>query len=55
MWYADTVGLNKAYDRVAEFHGQHGEAWTPAPLLIRLAEEGKPFADFDKQKQLPAK
>jgi hypothetical protein len=24
--------------------------WEPAPLLKRLAEEGKTFADFDKEK-----
>jgi len=24
--------------------------WEPAPLLKRLAEEGKTFADFDKTK-----
>jgi 3-hydroxyacyl-CoA dehydrogenase len=49
MWYADTVGLKKVYDRISEFHKQHGELWEPAPLLKRLVEEGKGFADFDKQ------
>lgn len=49
MWYADTVGLKKVYDRIAEFEKQHGALWTPAPLLKRLAGEGKTFADFDKQ------
>jgi 3-hydroxyacyl-CoA dehydrogenase len=48
MWYADTVGLKNVYDRVCEFHAQHGELWTPAPLLKKLAEEGKTFAAFDK-------
>ncbi len=41
MWYADTVGLDKVYHRISEFHQQHGELWEPAPLLKRLAEEGK--------------
>jgi 3-hydroxyacyl-CoA dehydrogenase len=50
MWYADTVGLPMVYERVLEFHRQHGELWEPAPLLKRLAEEGSTFADFDKQK-----
>lgn len=50
MWYADTVGLKKVYDRVSEFHDQHGELWEPAPLLKTLAEQGKTFADFDKGK-----
>lgn len=46
MWYADTVGLKKVYDRICEFHRQHGELWEPAPLLKKLAEEGGAFADF---------
>ena len=46
MWYADTVGLQQVCDRVFEFHRQHGEIWRPAPLLKRLADEGKRFADF---------
>ena len=50
MWYADTIGLKKVYDRVSEFHRAHGELWEPAPLLKQLAAEGKTFADFDKQK-----
>jgi enoyl-CoA hydratase/carnithine racemase len=48
MWYADTVGLQKVYQRICEFHQQHGEPWEPAPLLRRLAEEKRTFADFDK-------
>ena len=28
---------------------QHGDLWTPAPLLKRLAESGKTFADLDKE------
>jgi 3-hydroxyacyl-CoA dehydrogenase len=48
MWHADTVGLQKVYQRVCEFHKQHGELWAPAPLLQRLAGEGKTFAEFDK-------
>ena len=50
MWYADTVGLKKVYERIQEFQRQHGEFWEPAPLLKRLAEEGKTFADFNKEK-----
>jgi 3-hydroxyacyl-CoA dehydrogenase len=50
MWYADAVGLKKVYDRVCQFHEEHGELWEPAPLLKRLAEEGKTFADFDRER-----
>jgi len=49
MWYADTVGLKKVYERVQEFEKEHGALWAPAPLLKRLAEEGKTFAEFDKK------
>jgi 3-hydroxyacyl-CoA dehydrogenase len=48
MWYADTVGLKKVYERVCQFQEQHGETWEPAPLLKRLAEQGKSFADFTR-------
>ncbi len=54
MWYADTVGLKKVCDRIEEFHKQHGELWEPAPLLKRLAEEGKKFADFNKEQSATA-
>jgi 3-hydroxyacyl-CoA dehydrogenase len=50
MWFADTVGLKTVYDRVRQFEQQHGAAWAPAPLLKRLAEAGKTFAAFDKEK-----
>ena len=49
MWYADTVGLKKVYERISEFHRQHGEIWKPAPLLKRFAEQGKTFAQFGKE------
>jgi 3-hydroxyacyl-CoA dehydrogenase len=49
MWYADAVGLKHVYDRVSEFHRQHGEIWQPAPLLKQLAEQGKTFAEFGKE------
>jgi 3-hydroxyacyl-CoA dehydrogenase len=49
MWYADTVGLKRVYDRISEFHRQHGELWQPAPLLKQLAEQGKTFAEFGRE------
>jgi 3-hydroxyacyl-CoA dehydrogenase len=49
MWYADTVGLKQVYERVCEFHQQHGENWRPAPLLKELAEQSKTFSDFGKE------
>ena len=50
MWYADTVGVKKVYERVAEFHREFGELWEPAPLLQRLAAEGRTFASLDAEK-----
>jgi 3-hydroxyacyl-CoA dehydrogenase len=47
MWYADTVGLTKVHDRILEFQKHHGELWEPAPLLKKLAEQGKGFAEFN--------
>jgi 3-hydroxyacyl-CoA dehydrogenase len=54
MWYANTVGLSKVYARILEFHGQHGEVWQPAPLLKRLAEQNKTFAEFIADSGAPA-
>ena len=46
MLYADMVGLDKVYDAVCRYHEQYGEIWAPAPLLKRLAEQGKTFNDL---------
>ena len=46
MWYADTIGLKKVYERIREFQQRFGNWWEPAPLLERLAEQGKTFAEF---------
>jgi 3-hydroxyacyl-CoA dehydrogenase len=44
MFYADTVGLPKVVAAIERFQkGYHGEQWKPAPLLVRLAKEGKRF------------
>ena len=54
MWYADTVGLDKVYRRISEFHQRHGELWEPAPVLKRLAEEGKTFAELNREQAVMA-
>jgi len=54
MWYADTVDLKKVYNRICEFHKQHGEIWEPAPLLRQLAEQGKTFAEFSRDQRATA-
>ena len=47
MYYADQVGLENVYRDILAFHQEYGDAWRPAPLLKRLAEEGSSFADWD--------
>jgi 3-hydroxyacyl-CoA dehydrogenase len=46
MFYADTVGLDKVYADVKHFHETEGFFWRPAPLLEKLARDGKRFSDF---------
>jgi 3-hydroxyacyl-CoA dehydrogenase len=46
MLYADTVGLPnvvRALKRIAAEPGADAKFWQPAPLLLKLAEEGKSF------------
>ena len=54
MWYSDTVGLKSIYQRIRDFRRQHGELWEPAPLLKRLAEEGRAFAEFNRDQAVVA-
>ncbi|WP_226648672.1 3-hydroxyacyl-CoA dehydrogenase NAD-binding domain-containing protein [Microbulbifer variabilis] len=47
MHYADSIGLAKVYDSLCALRNQHGEEnWTPAPLLVRLALEGRTFTNW---------
>ena len=48
MFWADLVGLRTVYDTMSRLHDEHGEWLKPAPLLERLAREGKGFRDFGK-------
>jgi 3-hydroxyacyl-CoA dehydrogenase len=47
MFFADRVGLPRIRDRVAAFHAEYGKRWAPAPLLERLAREGRTFREWD--------
>jgi 3-hydroxyacyl-CoA dehydrogenase len=50
MCYADEVGLQKVVDRINEFAKTlGGDYWKPAPLLVKLASEGKTFAQWGKE------
>jgi 3-hydroxyacyl-CoA dehydrogenase len=49
MFYADQTGLPdilRALKRIAAEPGSDTAAWTPAPLLTRLAEQGQTFSGF---------
>lgn len=51
MFYADQVGLKNVYDKICEFRDRYGaEYWQPAPLLEKLANEGKTFAQWDQER-----
>ena len=46
LFYADTVGLPNILRTMREFaKGYQPDAWEPAPLLEKLASEGKAFTD----------
>jgi 3-hydroxyacyl-CoA dehydrogenase len=52
MQYADEIGLKTVYDAMCKYRdelGEYGGHWfEPAPLLKKLAEQGKRFSDFSK-------
>jgi 3-hydroxyacyl-CoA dehydrogenase len=44
MFYADTIGLKNVVAAMAKYAGgRNGQYWKPAPLLVKLAAEGKTF------------
>ncbi|HTP63028.1 MAG TPA: 3-hydroxyacyl-CoA dehydrogenase NAD-binding domain-containing protein [Burkholderiales bacterium] len=44
MFYADTVGLQQVLASIEKFSkGYMGQVWKPAPLLVKLAKEGRKF------------
>jgi len=44
MFYADTVGLDQVLNSIQSFQkGYQGAQWKPAPLLVKLANEGRKF------------
>jgi 3-hydroxyacyl-CoA dehydrogenase len=55
MYYADTIGLAQIRDRLAHYAAQSGdERLKPAPLLTRLAQEGRGFASLGQSNKAVA-
>ena len=51
MFYADTVGLKNVRDAMLKYKERYGDLyWTPAPLLDRLANEGKTFEQWNAER-----
>ncbi|MEQ8860702.1 MAG: 3-hydroxyacyl-CoA dehydrogenase NAD-binding domain-containing protein [Pseudomonadales bacterium] len=46
MFWADKQGLDNVYQDILKFREEYGDFWKPAPLLERLAKEGKTFASL---------
>lgn len=46
MFFADQIGLTNVVAKLREFEAQFGADWTPAALLVSLAEAGKRFQDY---------
>jgi len=46
MFYADLIGADKVLRKMKEFEATMGDEFKPAPLLERVAAEGKRFQDM---------
>ena len=46
MFWADQMGLDVVLKKIEGFREKYGDFWTPAPLLERLAKDGKSFASL---------
>jgi len=44
--WADSIGIATIVDDMREFERAHGSNWTPAPLLVELAETGGTFGTW---------
>ncbi len=51
MKYADSIGLEKVLSAIKTLDETH-DFWVPSPLLERLVNEDKSFADWDKENAL---
>jgi 3-hydroxyacyl-CoA dehydrogenase len=55
MFYADTLGLPAVLESIRGLARDHGERyWTPAPLLVTLAGEGRTFSAWQADRSAAA-
>ncbi|MBQ4827210.1 enoyl-CoA hydratase/isomerase family protein [Leisingera sp. HS039] len=47
MHYADTIGLDRILQDICRYHEEDPILWQPAPLLERLAAEGRSFGSLN--------
>jgi 3-hydroxyacyl-CoA dehydrogenase len=47
MFEADAVGLTEILADIEEAHAFAGAGYEPAPLIVKLAREGRRFADLE--------
>lgn len=45
MFWADTIGLPKIVAKLKEFEVKYGDAFTPSPLLEKLAKDGRRLSE----------
>ena len=51
LFYAETIGLRTVYDGILKYRERFGPMhWQPAPLLERLATEGRSLADWERSR-----
>ncbi|HSK97882.1 MAG TPA: 3-hydroxyacyl-CoA dehydrogenase NAD-binding domain-containing protein, partial [Euzebyales bacterium] len=48
LFHAGLVGLDRVLASMRRYHDQHGKVWAPAPLLVRLAEQGQTFEQHER-------
>ncbi|HEX8997992.1 MAG TPA: 3-hydroxyacyl-CoA dehydrogenase family protein, partial [Ktedonobacterales bacterium] len=49
MFYAETIGLKTLLDGINKYRAEFGPMhWEPAPLLVKLVQEGKSLADWSR-------
>ena len=45
MFWAERIGLERIVDGLRALEADHGKAFTPAAMLLELAEKGGAFGD----------